>query len=90
LRAEAKGMDELPEVKLMPADGREASGETKLGGEATFIQGDYTPECCGGRMVLLAQLDGLDYPEARLPGSALVYVFLCRKCFGVSAELQCM
>jgi hypothetical protein len=82
-------MNELPEVKLVPADGRGGSGGTKLGGEADFIQGDYTPDCCGKRMVLLAQLDGLDYPEARLPDSALVYVFLCKQCFGVHAELQC-
>ncbi|WP_152049227.1 hypothetical protein [Tautonia marina] len=77
-------------MKLVPADGREVSGGTQFGGKPTFIQGDYTPECCGHRMVLLAQLDGLDYPEARLPDSALVYVFLCPKCFDVSAELQCM
>jgi hypothetical protein len=38
----------------------------------------------------VAQLDGLDYPEADLPDSALVYVFVCRRCFDVSAELQCM
>jgi hypothetical protein len=83
-------MDELPEVKLRPADGRESTGETKFGGKPTFIQGDHTPECCGRRMVLLAQLDGLEYPEAQLPDSALVYVFLCPHCFDVSAELQCM
>ena len=39
---------------------------------------------------LLAQLDGLDYPEAKLPDSSLIYVFVCRQCFEVSAELQCM
>jgi hypothetical protein len=83
-------MDELPEVKLIPPDGREVSGNTKFGGKPLFIQGDPTPECCGRKMVLLAQLDGLDYLEAGLPDSALVYVFLCRHCFEVSAELQCM
>jgi hypothetical protein len=83
-------MDELPEVKLRPIDGREVSGDTKFGGKPTFIQGDHTPECCGKRMVLLAQLDSLDYPEGELPDSALVYVFLCPLCFDVSAELQCM
>ena len=83
-------MDEFPELRLVPADGRDASGDTKLGGRATFIQGDHTPECCGRRMSLLAQLDGLDYPEAELPDSALVYVFVCRQCFDVTAELQCM
>jgi hypothetical protein len=82
-------MHELPELKLAPADGREVSGDTKLGGEPTFIQGDHTPECCGQRMALLAQLDGLYYPEAELPDSALVYVFLCKQCFEVHAELQC-
>jgi hypothetical protein len=65
-------MEELPEVKLVPADGREASGDTKFGGKPTFIQGDYTPECCGNRMALLAQLDELDYLEADLPDSSLV------------------
>lgn len=83
-------MEELPEIKLVPADGRSVSGDTKLGGRATFIQGDHTPECCGRRMILLAQLDGLDYPEAQLPDSALVYIFFCRQCFDVHAELQCM
>jgi hypothetical protein len=83
-------MNELPEVRLAPADGRDVSGDTKLGGRATFIQGDHTPDCCGQQMALLAQIDGLDYPEAELPDSALVYVFLCRKCFEVHAEMQCM
>lgn len=83
-------MPELPEVKLAAVDGREMSGDTKFGGKATFIQGDHTPECCGQKMTLLAQLDGLDYREADLPDSALVYVFLCQKCFEVSSELQCM
>lgn len=83
-------MDEFPEVKLVPADGREVSGATQFGGKATFIQGDHTPECCGRKMTLLAQLDGLDYPEAKLPDSSLVYLFLCQQCFDVHAELQCM
>lgn len=80
----------LPEVKLAAADGREMSGATKFGGEATFIQGNYTPDCCAHKMTLLAQLDGLDYAEAELPDSALVYVWLCRQCFDVRAEMQCM
>ena len=83
-------MGQLPELKLLPADGRPASGETKLGGKPQWVQGDHTPECCGSRMVLLAQIDGLDFPEAKLPDSALVYTFLCPQCFGVSSELQCM
>jgi hypothetical protein len=41
-------------------------------------------------MILLAQLDGLDYSEAALPDSSLVYVWLCQQCFDVRAELQCM
>jgi hypothetical protein len=82
-------MTDLPEIKLTRAAGP-TTGETKFGGQPTFIQGDHTPECCGRRMTLLAQLDSLDYPEAELPDSALVYVFLCRQCFDVQAELQCM
>jgi hypothetical protein len=80
----------LPEVKLIPADGRKVAGDTKFGGKAVFIQGDHTPECCGRCMTLFAQLDGLDDPEAALPASALAYVFLCQQCFDVQAELQCM
>ena len=83
-------MAELPEIKITFSDGRETSGATHLGGKATFIQGDHTPDCCGQRMTLLAQLDGLDYPEAELPDTALVYVFLCQRCFSVYAEMQCM
>ncbi|MFO0850048.1 MAG: hypothetical protein U0871_16060 [Gemmataceae bacterium] len=82
-------MADLPEVKLIPADGRSATGDTKFGGRATFIQGDFTPDCCGKRMALLAQLDGLDYPEAELPDCALIYVYFCSQCFDVHAELQC-
>jgi hypothetical protein len=81
---------ELPEVKLAAVDGREMSGDTKFGGKPQFIQGNYTPDCCGQKMSLLAQLDGLDYKEAELPDSALVYVWLCRRCFDVRAEMQCM
>lgn len=85
--ADAEG---LPEVKLLRADDREACAGTRFGGWPQFIQVDNTPDCCGRPMALLAQLDGLDYPEAELPDSALVYVFVCRQCFDVSAELQCM
>ncbi len=83
-------MVELPEIILSRADGKPGTGSTKFGGAAEFIQGDYTPDCCGSRMTLLAQLDGLDYREADLPDSSLVYVFVCSHCFSVHAELQCM
>jgi hypothetical protein len=83
-------MAELPEVKLAAVDGREMSGDTKFGGKPQFIQGDYTPDCCDQKMILLAQLDGLDYKEAELPDSSLVYVWLCQKCFDVRAEIQSM
>ena len=83
-------MDELPLVKLLPADGRDVSGATHFGGMPTFIQNHRVPECCGHPMSLLAQLDSLDYREADLPDSALVYVFICRSCFDVQADMQCM
>jgi hypothetical protein len=83
-------MSELREVKLAAVGGREMSGDTKFGGIPQFIQGDYTPDCCGQKMALLAQLDGLDYKEAELPDSALVYVWLCRRCFDVRAAMQHM
>jgi hypothetical protein len=83
-------MHELPEVKLVPADGRDVPGETKFGGRPTIIQGHRPPECCGVTMQLFVQVDGLDFPEAELPDSALVYLYLCRQCFGVSAHLESM
>jgi hypothetical protein len=86
----AGGDMELPEVKLAAVDGREMSGDTKFGGKPQFIQGDFTPDCCGQKMTLLAQLDGLDFPEAELPDSSLVYVWLCQKCFDVHGDIQSM
>ena len=80
----------LPKLKILYADKREISGASYLGGSATFIQADRTPSCCEHKMQLLAQLDSLDYPEAELPDSALVYVFVCPHCFVVDAQLQCM
>ena len=83
-------MGDFAEVKLVPADGRAVSGDTKFGGQPTFIQSRNTPECCGRAMSLLVQIDGLDFPEAGLPDSALAYLYVCRECFEVSSDLQCM
>jgi hypothetical protein len=80
--------DELPEVKLLFADGRASNGATQLGGRPTMTH-PRTPECCGRPMALFAQLDSLDYPEADLPDAGLVLVWLCRQCFGVHAALEC-
>jgi uncharacterized protein YwqG len=80
----------LPKVKIVYADNREISGASQFGGSATFIQADRTPSCCDSKMQLLAQLDSLDYPEAQLPDSAFVYVFICPHCFDVEAQMQCM
>jgi hypothetical protein len=80
----------LPEHKLVRADSD--SGEplgTKLGGTPDFIQAEWQPECCGEKMVFLGQLDSLDIPEAKLPDSAIVYVFYCRKCMRIAASMQC-
>lgn len=82
--------EELPEVKLLRPDGREMSGDTHFGGRPQFIQAHHTPECCGRPMALLVQLDGLDFPEAELPDSALAYLWVCRQCFQTSSDLQCM
>lgn len=76
-------MSELPEVKLARVDGR-GRGETKLGGKATFLCGNYTGECCGQPMVLLGQFDELDFPEAELPGRMVACVFICRKCYVIT------
>jgi hypothetical protein len=83
-------MNDLPEVKLLPADGREVSGDTKFGGKPQFIQSHNTPECCCQPMALLVQVDGLDFPEAGLPDSSLAYLYVCRQCFQVSSDLQSM
>ena len=74
-------MDELPEVRLIRADGRPTHGATKFGGMATFVCGEFKEECCGQRMVLLGQFDELDFPDAILPDRMVVYVFICLKCY---------
>jgi hypothetical protein len=76
-------MSELPEVKLLRADGRATVGETKLGGKPTFLCGEFQEECCGQPMVLLGQFDELDFPEADLSGRMIAYVFVCQKCYGI-------
>jgi hypothetical protein len=73
-------VDQLPEIKLIRADGRPTRGETKLGGQGTFLCGKFNEECCGQPMMLLGQFDELDFPEANLLGRMIVYVFICPKC----------
>lgn len=80
--------DELPELKLLPADGRTPTGATQFGGRPVLTH-PSPPECCGRAMALFAQLDGLDYPEADLPDAGVVLVYLCRQCLGVLASLEC-
>jgi hypothetical protein len=74
---------ELPEVKLIRADGKPCSGESKFGGRPPWLCGEFKEECCGQPMVLLGQFDELDFPEAELPGRMMAYVFICRKCYGL-------
>lgn len=73
-------MEQLPEIKLVRADGRRTGGATKLGGTATFLCGEFNEICCGQPMVLLGQFDERDFPEANLLGRMIVYVFICPKC----------
>jgi hypothetical protein len=73
-------MDQLPEIKLTRADGSQTRGETKLGGKATFLCGEFKEECCGQPMALLGQFDELDFPEANLLERMIVHVFNCLKC----------
>jgi hypothetical protein len=77
-------MEDLPEVRLIRADGRVMGGDTKWGGRPTLVCGDVHDECCGQAMALLGQFDAIDYPEMDWPGRALVYVFVCTKCFAFS------
>ena len=76
-------MHELPEVKLVRVYGGPTRGETKFGGKPTFLCGEFKEECCGQPMVLLGQFDELDFPEARLPGRMMAYVFICPKCYAI-------
>ena len=83
-------MKELPEIRLVVADtsaGQPAG--TKLGGKPDWVQSEWQPACCGQPMTFLGQIDSLDINEAKLPDSALVYVFFCDQCFEVAAQLQC-
>ena len=83
-------MADLPEIRLTPitSDSQKAVG-TKLGGEPEWIQVEWRPECCGKPMVYLAQIDSLDIPQAKLPDSAIVYLFFCPKCFETTSQMQC-
>ena len=77
-----------PEIRFKNAATGEAAG-TRIGGEPEWIQAEWLPECCGSRMQFLAQIDSLDTPDAKLPDSALIYVFVCPKCFQTTCQLQC-
>lgn len=80
----------LPEVKLLRSDGQQMFGDSRFGGHPQFIQVNNTPDWCGHAMALLVQIDALDFPEANMPDSALAYLWVCRQCYQVSADLQCM
>ena len=80
---------ELPEIKLTRAEPH--AGEvlgTKLGGTPEWVQAEWKPACCGQAMTFLSQIDSLDLPDARLPDSALIYVYFCSKCFATTSQLQ--
>jgi len=81
-------MDSYPELRFKNA-ATGADVGTRIGGEPEWIQVEWQPECCGSRMQFLAQIDSLDIPEAKLPDSALIYVFVCTKCFDTTCQLQC-
>ena len=78
---------ELPELKLLPADGRTSSGATQFGGKPVLTH-SFPPKCCERVMTLFAQLDSLDYEEAELPDAGVVLVYLCQQCKGVQASLE--
>jgi hypothetical protein len=77
----------FPKIQLKRADSGEVVG-THLGGEPQWLQGPWSPECCGVPMSFLGQIDTLDIP-ARFPDSAIVYVFVCGKCFQTDSQIQC-
>ncbi len=56
----------------------------QLGGEATWLQGDETPDCagCTTPMTFVASLEeGHGYEtDANFGGGGLGYVFACRSC----------
>jgi hypothetical protein len=81
-------MTSYPDVHFKnAATGKDAF--TRIGGVPEWIQCEWLPECCGTRMQFLAQIDSLDIPEAELPDCALIYVFVCTKCFDTACQLQC-
>ena len=77
-------MDDLPEVRLIRADGHASRGETKFAGKPTFIWEEVQEQCCEQPMALLGQFDQLDFPEVVLPCRMIVYVFICRTCGALS------
>lgn len=80
--------DEIEEIRLKNSETGKRVG-TKIGGEPSWIQNEWKPECCGQRMLFLAQIDSLDIPEVDFPDSALVFVFVCTKCFETTSQMQC-
>jgi uncharacterized protein YwqG len=80
-------MASFPEINLQRVDDGKAVG-TRIGGEPEWIQNPWSPDCCGTPMNFLAQIDTLDI-SAQFPDSALVYVFICPKCFQTASQLQC-
>lgn len=83
-------MRQLPEIRLVPIETEaDKPAGTKLGGKPDWIQTEWDPDCCGQPMTFLGQIDSLDIRDAKLPDSAIVYVFYCEKCFEVTSQLQC-
>lgn len=86
---ELRGVLELPEIRLVPlTEKSDNPPATKLGGQPEWIQPEMPLECCGNSMTFLAQIDSLDVLQARLPDSALIYVFFCPTCMNVEAHMQ--
>jgi len=52
----------------------------RLGGEPDWIQDDETPECCGGAMRFLLQLDEAAHPQLNFCGGGAAYAFSCDRC----------
>jgi len=59
----------------------------KVGGEADWIQGDETPECCGRPAMFYGQLASLG-GKYDLIDNGIIYVFICRKCLRTHAVFQ--
>jgi hypothetical protein len=79
-------MATYPEIRFKNMATGENAG-TRLGGEPEWMQEEWKPDCCGTRMQFLPQIDSLDIHAAKLPDSALVYVFVCTKCFETTCQL---